>query len=60
MKGELAHLKGEHMVSILCPWLIFISIYVATRAIYDLHSAALGFFKCPCYLLLVYFIVLSC
>ncbi|CAD6232581.1 unnamed protein product [Miscanthus lutarioriparius] len=30
------------MISILCPWLVFISIYASRRDIYDLHHAALG------------------
>ncbi|RLN22629.1 hypothetical protein C2845_PM07G01830 [Panicum miliaceum] len=30
------------IISILCPWVIFISIYVARRDVYDLHHATLG------------------
>ncbi|KAF8705053.1 hypothetical protein HU200_031311 [Digitaria exilis] len=30
------------VISILCPWVIFISIYIARRDVYDLHHAVLG------------------
>ncbi|CAO2185556.1 unnamed protein product [Urochloa humidicola] len=30
------------IISILCPWVIFISIYIARRDVYDFHDATLG------------------
>ncbi|XP_062192599.1 putative lipid phosphate phosphatase 3, chloroplastic isoform X2 [Phragmites australis] len=33
---------GVPIISILCPWVIFISMYIARRDVYDLHHAALG------------------
>ncbi|CAM0149389.1 unnamed protein product [Urochloa decumbens] len=30
------------IISILCPWVIFISIYIAKRDVYDFHHATLG------------------
>ncbi|KAL6847876.1 hypothetical protein ACP4OV_022004 [Aristida adscensionis] len=33
---------GVPIISILCPWAIFVSVYIARRDVYDLHHAALG------------------
>ncbi|KAJ1282690.1 hypothetical protein BS78_03G071000 [Paspalum vaginatum] len=30
------------MISILCPWTIFVSVYIARSDVYDLHHATLG------------------
>jgi len=59
--SDVGHWTCFQIISILCPWIIFVSIYVARRDVYDLHHATLGDLGCPCYLLVVkLFSVLSC
>lgn len=43
------------IISIVCPVIIFLSVYIARRDVYDLHHATLGDCRCLHFLLMVHY-----